>query len=209
MKIVHTITAVLLFVLIQSSALNATPFLIINEVFYDEVGGDGSNVFTELYGEPGLELNNWSLIGINGSNGSAYLSFNLSGFVLDTGLFVLNGTDWQNGPDAVHLVYHDVSTDLDILVDALQYGDAGDENYGEGQFALDVSPGSSLARKAPGLDTNNNFSDFIVLDTPTPGMAPAEASVPEPGSLTLLLLGLTGLMFHTKTKTRKRPSTIL
>ena len=209
MKIVHTITAVLFLVLTQSGALNATPFLTINEVFYDEVGGDGSQVFTELYGEPGLDLIHWSLIGINGSNGSKYLSFNLSGFVQDTGLFVLNGTDWQNGPDAIHLIYHDVSANMDILVDALQYGDTGNENYGEGQFALDVSPGSSLARKAPGQDTNNNFSDFIVLDTPTPGSAPAVASVPEPGSLTLLLLGLTGLMFHTNTKTRKRPRTIL
>ena len=98
---------------------------------------------------------------------------------------------------------------MNILVDALQYGDTGVNTYGEGDFAPDVSPGFSLSRKTLGLDTNDNLSDFTVLDTPTPGVAPTTASVPEPGPLSLLMLGLTGLLLQTKMKMRTAPSTNL
>ncbi len=67
--------------------------------------------------------------------------------------------DWQNGPDAVRLVDPD-----DAVVDALQYGNAGNFNSGEGAFAPDVSPGRSLTRDGMHSDTDDNATDFASSD---------------------------------------------
>ena len=101
---------------LASRAASAGP--IIHEVFYDAVGSDTGQVFTEIYGETGMSLSGWSLVGINGSGGSPYRTIDLTGAVIPAdsllviaqssatpllaGLrdFVAN-VDWQNGPDAV------------------------------------------------------------------------------------------------------------
>ncbi|MBS94700.1 MAG: hypothetical protein CL799_09710 [Chromatiales bacterium] len=79
--------------------------------------------------------------------------------------------DWQNGPDAVRLF------DGDTVVDALQYGDAGMFNAGEGMFAADVTGDISLTRDLFGTDTNNNAVDFSA-GAPMPGIGPAVVPVP-------------------------------
>ena len=178
---------------------------ILNEVCYDGVGTDADEAFTEIRGIGGTALTGWSLRGINGSNGSAYRTISLTGMTIPTdGLLVLAtssatgavlaardytaSVDWQNGPDAVQLL-----DATGTIVDALQYGDAGVYNAGEGTYAADVLAGYSLSRDLFGTDTNDNATDFGALATPTPGVGPT-SPVPEPATLVLFGLGSAGLV---------------
>jgi len=173
----------------------------IHEVLYDGLGSDADDVFTELSGTAGQSLDGWFLKGVNGGTGSVYRTVDLSGAVIpeDGLLLIVTGSagaglagiadyvaniDWQNGPDAVQLWFGDV------LVDALQYGDAGVFNAGEGQFAGLTPAGQSLSRDQYGADTNNNAVDFSVgAATPGAGLAP----VPVPSAIWLMGSALVGL----------------
>lgn len=190
----------------------ATPFAVINEVLYDGPGSDADDVFTELFGTPGLVLDGWSLTGTNGADGLVYRTVNLSGsvfpadgiFLIATSSTVLAGVDlfanvdWQNGPDSIQLL-----DNSGTIVDALQYGDAGIFNGGEGSPAIDAGAGQSLSRDPFGTDTGDNLTDFRVLDAPTPGSGPRLATVPEPGSLVLMVSGLLGLLLLSTARSRR------
>ncbi len=81
---------------------------------------------------------------------------------------------------------------LSFFTGAIQYGDAGAFDLGEGLYAPDPQMGSSLTRDLFGSDTGDNRTDFQV-STPTPGTGRALASVPEPGTELVLVFGLLGL----------------
>lgn len=176
--------------------------VVIQEVLYDGPGTDTDDVFTELFGTPGTDLTGWSLAGINGGDGQVYLTLDLSGLVIpEDGIFVIAtssansalalerdfiaNVDWQNGPDALHLLYGTQ------LMDALQYGDAGLYNAGEGSYAADVTGAVSLSRDIFGTDTNDNSIDFTA-GTPTPGSGPAVVPLPAAAWLFASGLGLLG-----------------
>ena len=185
-----------------TSTADAAP--IIHEVFYDAAGSDSGQVFTELFGEAGVGLDGWTLVGINGGTGLSYRTVDLTGAVfpsdgllviaqstatgaLATERDVIGNVDWQNGPDAVQLL-----DPTSVVIDALQFGDAGTNNAGFGIPALDAPAGSSLSRDLFGTNTGNNFVDFSVT-APTPGVGPTTTpptSVPEPSTGVLLGLGL-------------------
>lgn len=174
---------------------------IIQEVLYDGPGIDADHVFTEIYGTPGLDLSGWTLEGVNGLNGSVYLTVDLTGAVLPgngilvvakssftalpPGSFFEGNVDWQNGPDAVVL-----RDPLDNVVDALCYGAVGSlPSWAyEGTPALDISGSQSLSRDRFGTDTDDNINDFFVLPVPTPG------EVPIPGAFWLLGSGIVSLV---------------
>ena len=184
---------------------------VISEALYDAVGTDNGNVFVELYGTPGTVLDGLSLEGVNGTDGSVYLTLALSGVIPGDGIFVVaddagdGGSlvggadlvlemDFQNGPDSIVL-----RDGIDIL-DALGYGDFTTGVFaGEGSAAPDAPAGSSLARLDPLADSNDNLSDFTVLDNPTPGSV-SVSSVPLPPAIALFLSGMTALC----TMTRRR-----
>jgi hypothetical protein len=186
--------------LLASSASAAT---VISEALYDAAGTDNGNVFVELYGTPGTVLDGLSLEGVNGSDGSVYITLLLSGVIPGDGVFVVaddagDGSsligdadlvvnmDFQNGPDSI------VLRDGSDIIDALGYGDfTGGVFAGEGGAAPDAPAGSSLARLDPLVDSDDNLSDFMVLDTPTPGSVPVSA-VPLPPALALFLSGICG-----------------
>jgi hypothetical protein len=177
--------------------------VVIQEVLYDGPGTDSDDVFTELSGAPGTVLDGWSLAGINGTNGQVYRTIDLSGLSIPVdGIFVIAtssansalalqrdyiaNVDWQNGPDALHLLN---GTDL---IDALQYGDAGIYNAGEGSFAADISGVVSLSRDLLGTDSNNNAVDFS-SGPPSPGTGLSIVPVPAAAWLFASGLGLLGL----------------
>lgn len=146
---------------------------------------------------PGTILDGWTLVGINGADREIYRRIDLTGAVVpDDGLLVIAtgratlelvleldfiaNVDWQNGPDAVQLW-----SATNTLVDALQYGDAGPGNAGEGAPVLDAPPGLGLSRRN-GSDSDDNATDFVVT-APTPGRRARPLA--EPRSLWLLSLG--------------------
>jgi hypothetical protein len=188
-------------------AASAQASVVIQEVLYDGPGTDADDVFTELFGTPGTDLTGWSLLGINGGDGKVYQTIDLSGLVIpEDGLFVIATSaansllalqrdfianiDWQNGPDAVQLIY---GTDI-------MYGDAGSYNAGEGAFAADISGTLSLSRDLFGTDTNNNAIDFTAGE-PTPGSGPAV--VPIPAAVWLFASGL-GVMGAIRRRQHRR-----
>jgi hypothetical protein len=177
---------------------------VISELLYDASSADNGNVFVELSGTPGTVLDGLLLEGVNGTDGSVYISTELAGVIPSSGVFLIGDDsgdgssfigntdlvreiDFQNGPDSV------VLRDGDAVLDAIGYGDfSGLFFSGEGNAAPDAAAGQSLARHTPWLDTNDNFSDFIILDLPTPGAVPVSA-VPIPPALGLFLSGIVGL----------------
>jgi MYXO-CTERM domain-containing protein len=191
-----------LFSLFGSFARPGFALPVLYEVYYDAPGADAGLVFTELAGTPGTTFEGWRLVGVDGANGLSYRSIDLTGAVIPADGILLIVTaravlellsmadfvadvDWQNGPDAVEL-----RDALGGLVDALQYGQAGDRILGEGLPAPDPPGGLALTRMGPQADTNDNATDFVVAE-PTPGAH--FASVSEPATAMLLVFALGGL----------------
>ncbi|MCX7995191.1 MAG: carbohydrate binding domain-containing protein [candidate division WOR-3 bacterium] len=151
--------------------------LYINEVYYDSPGTD-SGCYIELFGTPMMNLNGFTLVGVNGSGGIPYATINLSGYSMpNDGFFVIAQNSWvpnadlidpnadlQNGPDNLELRFNN------IVIDALGYGILDGWVFtGEWLPAVDVSFGHSLGRYPDGDDTDNNYVDFHDYDTLTPG----------------------------------------
>ena len=172
--------------------------LVIQEVLYDGPGADALSVFTELLGTPGMSLDNYTLVGINGNFGTEYRTISLTGAVIPTDgvLTIATGeanadlvlvrdfiadVDWQNGPgDAIQLKDPFLS-----VVDALQYaGVAAVGFWGETEPSAGTGDTRSLSRDMFGTDTDNNFADFS-SSIPSPGIV-----VPVPGAVLLGMLGL-------------------
>jgi len=202
--------------LLATSPTGADAAALISEVLYDAVGSDNGLSFVELYGEPGSSLDGLVLEGINGADGSAGPTIALSGVFPADGIWLLaddvgDGTslvpgahlianfDFQNGPDSI------VLRNADGILDAVGYGvfGVGEVFAGEGNPAVDVPAGSSLARRFANVDTDDNAADFIELSVPTPGYAPLDA-VPEPQTAALLAAGLLGLAWSARGRPRLR-----
>ncbi len=151
--------------------------IIINEIVYDTEGTD-EGCFIELFGPGGSSLDNFSIVGVNGNNGSEYTTIGLSAHSIPgDGFFVIaqdtsvhshdiitEEVDLQNGPDNVELRFHN------IAVDAVGYGEDGSWVFtGEWLPAPDVSEDHSLGRYPDGYDSDNNLNDFNDYVSCTPG----------------------------------------
>jgi len=200
--------------LLATAPTGANATALISEIFYDAIGSDNGLSFVELYGEPGSSLDGLIVEGINGADGSAGPTIALSGVFPADGIWLMaddigDGTslvagahlianfDFQNGPDSI------VLRNADAILDAVGYGvfGAGEVFAGEGNAAVDVPAGSSLARRFANVDTDDNAADFIELSVPTPGHAPLDA-VPEPQTAALLAAGLVGLAWSARVRPR-------
>ena len=195
--------------------------VMINEIDYDQPGGDTAE-FIELYnsGINSAPLDGYTLDLVNGTNGSAYNSFDLSGLLISaSGYLVLcddtqavancdidvSSGGWiQNGGsdgDAVALLFGAT------LVDSIVYRGLGAHlgPFAEGNSFTVADSNSitmSIARLPNGIDTNVNADDFSSACI-TPGSANISgsgdcsvsvSSVPVPAAVWLFGSGLVGLI---------------
>lgn len=173
-------------------APTAAGTLVINEIDYDQPGRDDAE-FVELYnpGDEPVALAGIALELVNGSTGTAYASFDLSGagstlapkgYLLVADQKVLDAMpegcasirltrSLQNGsPDGVRLV-----TAGGDLIDGLAYeGWMPYVGEGDSPVARESNSGlnESLSRCANGVDSDDNNSDFAAT-RPTPGLSNA------------------------------------
>jgi hypothetical protein len=201
--------------------------VMINEIDYDQPGGDTAE-FIELYnsGIDALVLDGYMLDLVNGSNGSEYNSFDLSGLsIIASGYLVLcndtqavancdidvSSSSWiQNGGsngDAVALLYDGE------LVDSVVYEgiSVSVSSFAEGDsytVADSNSIAMSIARLPNGLDSNFNAGDFGSACM-TPGSANVSGTgdcsisvnpVPVPAAIWLFGSGLAGLIGFSRCK---------
>lgn len=157
------------------------PGVLINEVRAQAMAPDGtSEAFIELSGPPGTPLEGFTLVGINGNGGGEYVEIHVAGNLDAMGLHVIAhpdalalagaadqldvGADLQDGPDSVQLRWGAT------VVDALAYGDFGQDAIAAGEGAPAAAPGPDLAlsRDAAHRDTDDNRTDFRAV-TPSPG----------------------------------------
>ncbi|MCZ2822705.1 ExeM/NucH family extracellular endonuclease [Modestobacter sp. VKM Ac-2977] len=152
-----------------------SPF--ISEFHYDN-GGDDANERIEVTAAPGTDLTGWTLVGVNGSNGSNYDTQTLSGVVGDSGVLVVDFAGLQNGaPDGIALVAPDGTVVQFLSYEGTLTGTFGDQSVDSTDVGVSET-GSSRA------DGSIQLVDgaWVVTDTNTFGAVNAvvEPTDPEP-----------------------------
>jgi len=151
----------------------AVPTVFINEIHYDNVGGD-VNEGIEVAGTAGTDLAGWTLYLYNGSNGTVYNTFALSGLIpdQDSGFGTLSFAiaSIQNGaPDGIAL-----ANPTDSVIQFLSYEGALTGVGGPADGLLSVDIGINETTSTP-LDfslqltgTGQSFDAFTwIADTQT------------------------------------------
>lgn len=184
---------------IESSATPPAGGLVINEVDYDNPGGDTAELVELFNGGPSaVSLDGLALVFVNGANGAEYRRVELgaAGAMLPSGEYLVVAMDGvavpggvavvrdarsaQNGPDGVALV----DTASGVILDALAYegpldaamidGVAGahDLVHGTGSTSEDSETADgSLSRCPNGQVSGDDDTDWTFSAVPTPGAA--------------------------------------
>ena len=183
---------------VTPGAANActAPKVVVNEVDYDQVGGDGAEYLELKNTSAGsVNLDPYVVELVNGAGGVVYGTFELPAVTLAGGDYYVicanaatvancdldvdpNTDRIQNGsPDGIRLLL------AGATVDALSYeGDTAGSTEGTGTTAADsnTEAGIGLSRCADGADTDNNNADFAIKSI-TPGTTNAcEPPPPDP-----------------------------
>ena len=147
-----------------------TPTVFINEIHYDNAGGDTGEA-VEIAGSAGLDLTDWSLILYNGNGGSSYNTVSLSGILADqdngfgTFSFAISGI--QNGaPDGIALV-----DPMDSVIQFLSY---------EGSFTANNGPASGILSEDIGVFESGSTPVGFSLQLEGTGQAYADFSWASP-----------------------------
>jgi len=156
------------------SAPHARASLVMNEVLYDPAGEDGGAEFVELWnsGDAPASLEAITVEAGDGANSGAWTVIFVgtpADSVPPRAAFLIAAARLtgaiQNGPDAIRLARAGVTIDL------VGWGALAGAGLYEGAPATDVASGSSLARRADGVDTDRNDADWEAAASPTPGSA--------------------------------------
>ncbi|MBN1549914.1 lamin tail domain-containing protein, partial [bacterium] len=156
----------------------------INEMYINPPGTD-VGCYVELYYPGGISLDGYSLVGVNGNNGSDYQSISLDGYSIPAdGYFLIaqdasvsnadlidSNVNYQNGPDNIQL------RNGAVVVDAIGYGDFLPTEFfaGEGSPAPAFFTGDHSHSRIPdGNDTDDNSVDFVSGE-----LTPGEMNIPE------------------------------
>ena len=160
------------------------PKLVINEVDYDQAGADTAE-FVEIVNPhaSAVDLTDYRIELVNGSNGRRYGSYTTTGRLAAGGYFViadqpvidavptgtvsvpLKSSGLQNGPDAIRIV--EAATGR--VLDGVHYEEAV-PGSGEGGPAPEDDTGApaSIGRCPDAFDSDDNGADFAAM-MPTPG----------------------------------------
>lgn len=160
--------------------------LVINEVLYDPLGTDEGNEWIELYNptEATIILSGWS-IETAGTTFTQTFAWPVDEHaeIASHGFFIIGeenveqrnsvgNLDLQNGGSATDGIR--ILNDKQEIVDTLLYDTPNtnmledDGSTNPTSFAIDVSEGSSLARREDGIDTNESANDFAESTILTP-----------------------------------------
>jgi len=159
----------------------------INEVLYDPAGADAGREWVELHhaGTQPVDLAGWRLEAGNGARPGdwrAQWEGRPGDRIVPGGFFLIAGElaevpadaraplALQNGPDGVRL-----RSALGTVADCVGWGDLEYAEYYETRPAPRVPAGSSLARTADGVDSDDNAADFRPAARCTPGQPNAPA----------------------------------
>lgn len=161
---------IIIFATLFFASINCKASLIfINEIHYDNVGGD-QDEFVELAGSAGLNLSNWSLQFYNGSNGLIYKSVTIGDITLADqdngfGFLTMQVTGIQNGSsggvgDGIAIV-----DDNNQLMQFLSYEGAFEAQNGAALGVLSnniaISQNGSAKGKTLQLTgSGSNYQDF-------------------------------------------------
>lgn len=198
-----------LFSMIMLTSLLSAQSVFINEIHYDNTGGDtGEGI--EIAGPAGTDLTGWTVAAYNGSNGTVYATINLSGSIDDEGSgygalsFAQSGL--QNGaPDGLALVDNSMTVIQFLSYEGSLTATDGPAN---GQTSVDIGVsetsstpiGESLQLTGSGTDYTNftwqapavsSFGDINAGQTfgaamPTINItAPSGGTVFDPGTSTV------------------------
>ncbi len=185
-------------------AAHIADHVVISEVFYDQVFGDTDN-FVELYNPTAsaVDLTGWSIVGLDGTTGTEYVTVPLSGTIASEGFFLI-GADasvYDVAPDVVYagLDLDEGGTDGDgvklkngvgTLIDYVAYGGEGNPTVSlEGTPFRDVSYNRAIERKSStthivafgnGEDTDVNADDWREWNGPRPQNSSSPTEPPMP-----------------------------
>lgn len=204
----HTIsyiisTGCLLVALTLSTASFAATAVFLNEIHYDNAGGD-SNEGVEIAGPGGLDLSGWRLLLYNGNGGNLYGSYELSGVIPELtegfGLLAFMTPGLQNGPDGFALV-----NQLEEVIQFLSYEDSFTATEGAAYGLLSAQIGAEEGTSTAALDSlqlvgSGRFYDDFLWSGPLThsfgavnnGQTITPSAVPLPAALPLLLSGIAG-----------------
>jgi len=211
-------------IIIGTAAFSSHGAIIINEIDYDQPGGDTAE-FIELFnsGSSNISLNNYSIDLINQNETAVYRSIDLSNYSINANsYFVICGdanlvancdfsftstSGWfQNGSKDAIALYDNLN-----LLDSLSYeGIVTPFTEGDALLTRDNNEDDvSLSRITDGFDSNNNNLDFQ-LSCVTPGSSniaitsdcsiASVSPVPVPAAAWLFSSGLIGLIGFARRK---------
>jgi hypothetical protein len=183
-------------------APSAGASVFMNEIHYDNAGGD-TNEGIEVAGPGGENLLDWSIVLYNGSDGSSYTAFDLGGSIPNQqngfGTLFFSIPGMQNGPDGMALVDH-----ADSVIQFLSYEGAflATDGPASGFWSHDIGvteDSGTLATESLQLFGNGRqYEDFSWGPDPighTRGeINTGQSFVPIPGAVWLLGSGLLGLV---------------
>jgi hypothetical protein len=200
---------VLMLALLFGVAGAAETTVFINEIHYDNAGGDTGEAI-EIAGPAGTDLNSWSLVLYNGNGGAPYGTISLTGVIPDQdggfGTLSFPKVGIQNDLDGIALV---VEGDPNIVIQFLSYEGTFTATDGpaKGMISIDIGVEESSSTQA-GFSlqlsgTGSTYEDFTWSGPATSTFGAvntgqtfvASESIPEFPTLALPLITVIVLMF--------------
>jgi len=197
---VCVVFAICFFALV-SNGMAATTSIFINEIHYDNAGGDTGEAI-EIFGPAGSDLSDWDLILYNGNGGVVYDTISLTGSIPNQqngfGTLYYSPTSLQNDSDGIALVDNDAD-----VIQFLSYEGTFTATDGpaSGNTSIDIGvseDGLTLVGYSLQLTGSGFYYEDFTWSGPMANTFGAintgQSAVPIPGAAWLLGSGLVGIV---------------